>query len=392
MLLLLLNALILLCAAAAAATQSPPPVGANTASITLRVSCPDLKSCDINGPAAAAAVVTYTPAYNTTGWDVVDVTSFASAPDAEQAFAAGYGEGYATAEKIGQHYRNLMATHFHHHDARHKHGHQKIIVFLEQNLDFMRAGVAAHASSDPLWAQVNLVLLQLDGLLLGYNNASTSGSLTLLDLIVVNIEAEIGDITSAVDPDAELPSHTHTPFWKVLDELKLKMHCSAVVHMTPDMSDVLVAHNTWSDYSCMLRMYKHYTLNFLQSPPRIVSFSSYPAELHSEDDFYITPQLVVLETTNMVFTRNTSYIQANGTLLTWMRVIIANTLAHNGSTWADIFKRYNSGSALTSPAARSLMRAHTVYSLQQPVGGGHAVHLPRPLQQARRTRWLRLDP
>ncbi len=62
MLPLLLNALILLCAAAAAATQSPPPVGANTASITLRVSCPDLKSCDINGPAAAAAVVTYTPA------------------------------------------------------------------------------------------------------------------------------------------------------------------------------------------------------------------------------------------------------------------------------------------------------------------------------------------
>jgi hypothetical protein len=55
--------------------------------------------------------------------------------DAEQALAAGYGEGYATAERIGQHYRNVMALHFHHHhNASHKHAHQKIIVFLEQNL------------------------------------------------------------------------------------------------------------------------------------------------------------------------------------------------------------------------------------------------------------------
>ena len=287
-----------------------------------------------------------------------------------------------------------MALHFHHRDARHKHGHQKIIVFLQQNLDFMRAQVAAHASSDPLWAQVQLVLMQLDGMLHGYNNASTSGSLTLLDLLVVNIEAEIGDITSAVDPGEELPAHAQ-PLWKILDEMKSKMHCSAAVHMAPDMSDVFVAHNTWSDYGCMLRVFKHYTLNFVHAPPRIVSFSSYPAELHSEDDFYITPQLVVLETTNMVFTRNTSYIQANGTLLTWMRVIVANTLAHNGSAWAAIFKLYNSGSAPPPPpplhAATRDLTPPPPCSLQQPVGCGHPQHLPPPQQQACSAVRFRLD-
>jgi hypothetical protein len=336
--LFLLCTILSSCWAAVAVAAAPP--------IQVHVSCPDLKKCDINGPGATAAVVTYTPSYNTTGWDVLDVTSFATAPDAEQAFAAGYGEGFVTAERIGQHYRNLMALHFHHHhNSSHKHSHQKIVVFLEQNLVYMRAQVAAHASSDPLWAQVQLVLLQLDGLLLGFNNASTSGSLTLLDLLVVNIEAEIGDIASAVDPDAqEAELRTDTPFWRVMDGLKRNLHCSAVVHVIPDMSDVMVAHNTWSDYSCMIRIFKHYSLNFTDASPRIASFSSYPAELHSEDDFYITPHLIVIETTNMVFTRNTSYIQSNGTLLTWMRVIIANTLAHNGSTWADTFKRYNSGS------------------------------------------------
>jgi hypothetical protein len=342
----LLFCAILLCCRAATATAP------NDAPLHIHVSCPDLKKCDINGTGAAAAVVTYTPSYNTTGWDVLDVTSFSTASDAEQAFAAGYGEGYATATKIGQHYRNLMALHFHHHhNSSHKHNHQKIVVFLEQNLLYMRAQAAAHASSDPLWAQVQLVLLQLDGLLLGYNHVSTSGPLTLIDLIVVNIEAEIGDITSAVDPAEAEELPVDMPFWKVLDNLKRNLHCSAVVHMLPDMSDVMVAHNTWSDYSCMIRMFKHYTLNFTNAMPRVASFSSYPAELHSEDDFYITPHLIVLETTNMVFTRNTSYIQANGTLLTWMRVIVANALARNGSAWADTFKRYNSGSTYALPTS-----------------------------------------
>ena len=77
----------------------------------------------------------------------------------------------------------------------------------------MRAQVAALAASDPLWAQVKLVLLQLDGVLLGYNAASTTtASLTLLDLILVNIEAEIGDITSAVDPDSPQRS---PPLWRL---------------------------------------------------------------------------------------------------------------------------------------------------------------------------------
>jgi hypothetical protein len=262
---------------------------------------------------------------------------------------------------------------------------------------YMRSQVAALAASDPLWAHVKLVLLQLDGLLRGYNAASSSGSLTLLDLIVVNIEAEIGDITSAVDPDSRQPLRS-SPLWNILDGLKQKLHCSAVVHVLPDMSDVLVAHNTWSDYSCMLRVYKHYTLNFVDVPPRIASFSSYPAELHSEDDFYLTPQLVVLETTNMVFTRNTSDIQANSTLLTWMRVILANALARNGSEWASIFKRYNSGSESFSPPSPPnnfpclpSLPLISFCSVQQPVGGSDTKHLSQPPQQQNCARWVRLD-
>ena len=127
----LLHCALLICAASAMA----PPGRSPPASVQLRISCPDLSSCRVNAPGAAAAVITYTPSLNSTGWDVLEVTSDAAASDAEQALAAGFGEGYATAERIGQHYRNVMALHFHrHHNASHKHAHQKIIVFLEQNL------------------------------------------------------------------------------------------------------------------------------------------------------------------------------------------------------------------------------------------------------------------
>jgi hypothetical protein len=141
----------------------------------------------------------------------------------------------------------------------------------------------------------------------------------------------------------------------------------------------------------MIRVYKHYTLNFVHAPPRIVSFSSYPAELHSEDDFYITPHLIVFETTNMVFSRNTSFIQANSTLLTWMRAIVANTLAQNGSSWASIFKRYNSGSAPPLHLPSRPTPPHRACSIQQSVGGGHPKHIPQPPQRTLRARWLRLD-
>ena len=37
------------------------------------------------------------------------------------------------------------------------------------------------------------------------------------------------------------------------------------------------------------------------------------------------------------------YVQANGTVLEWMRNLIANRLASSVMEWCDIFSKYNSG-------------------------------------------------
>lgn len=37
------------------------------------------------------------------------------------------------------------------------------------------------------------------------------------------------------------------------------------------------------------------------------------------------------------------YVQPQGCVLEWIRNIVANRLALDGATWADVFKRFNSG-------------------------------------------------
>jgi hypothetical protein len=77
----------------------------------------------------------------------------------------------------------------------------------------------------------------------------------------------------------------------------------------------------------------------------VVSMSSSPGFLHSKDDFYATPNLVVLETTNSVFNHSLyeEYITPKS-VLSWQRAAVATGWAGNGEEWTELFSEYNSGS------------------------------------------------
>lgn len=65
----------------------------------------------------------------------------------------------------------------------------------------------------------------------------------------------------------------------------------------------------------------------------------------SKDDFYATPTLVVMETTNGIYDRslyNPETIKPQ-TALSWQRAAIATGFGLNGSDWVNLFKRHNSG-------------------------------------------------
>ncbi|XP_009329100.1 PREDICTED: putative phospholipase B-like 2 [Pygoscelis adeliae] len=102
----------------------------------------------------------------------------------------------------------------------------------------------------------------------------------------------------------------------------------------------------------MLRIIKKYTLPFRTSaggnsqiPGSIQVFSSYPGTIFSGDDFYILSSgLVALETT--IGNNNPArwkYLDPRGSVLEWLRNIVANRLARSGPEWAAVFRQFNSG-------------------------------------------------
>ena len=139
----------------------------------------------------------------------------------------------------------------------------------------------------------------------------------------------------------------------------------------------------------MLRVYKLYNFAFAasQTNARTTLFSGYPARLSSIDDFYqlstyvynntLPPpplpyltfttshsKLVVMETTNDVWNRELYVSVTPFSLLSWVRVLVANRMATGGKNWVDIFSRYNSVRTTPHPPhsptlTRCLFRVHT---------------------------------
>jgi len=130
--------------------------------------------------------------------------------------------------------------------------------------------------------------------------------------------------------------------------LMRRSRCTAVVKLTEDNSDILMAHNSWEDYVEMLRVYKHYQFHLSESAkmaaPRS-SFSSYPGMLSSTDDFYMMSSgLAVIETTvNLMEDSLLEKMCAINGIASWVRSVVANRLATTGEEWADTYSKFNSG-------------------------------------------------
>jgi len=121
-----------------------------------------------------------------------------------------------------------------------------------------------------------------------------------------------------------------------------------LVRWSSTSNSLFSAHNTWSTYTAMLRVYKHYDFSFHQESGMVAggsSFSSFPGNLASGDDFYVTSaNLVVMETTLDVMNLTLYYQHVTvNTVMYWIRVTVANRMATTGQQWSQIFGLYNSG-------------------------------------------------
>jgi len=118
--------------------------------------------------------------------------------------------------------------------------------------------------------------------------------------------------------------------------------CTALIKVTADLSDLFMGHATWDSFTQMTRIYKHY--EFGTPGFGRLSFSSYPGETFSDDDFYLSSSgLVVLETTNHVFAPAIYAALTPASLLSWQRVRGALLVAGDGEAWVKAFNTRNSG-------------------------------------------------
>ncbi|EIE19753.1 laminin A [Coccomyxa subellipsoidea C-169] len=241
-------------------------------------------------------------------------------------FAAGFLEGFISAERIHDYWSNTHEYFVKGMNA----SLEAPLTWLEEQEGWARAKVAEHQDS-AYWQMLGLILQQFDGLYTGE---------------ILILTGEIYDLLEAQSAGLRDSAPDHQSATQVFHDMALKGRCSALITVTPDFSNLFMGHSTWDSYSQMTKVFKHYSFQ-LRLPgvaAQRMSFSSYPGELFSDDDLYMMDsKLVVISTTNKMF--NTTLYEAltPKTLVSWQRVRVANALALSGEQWVSFLDYHNSG-------------------------------------------------
>ncbi|XP_060641422.2 putative phospholipase B-like 2 [Anolis sagrei] len=318
----------------------PAEVPTRSCSVVLDPGSAGLKLIDGWAP-GAVAWANLTEGIRQNGWASLELTTNEKYNDSLQAYAAGLAEATVSQQLIYMHWMNTMVGYCGPFKFQTEYC-QKLKSYIETNLAWMEQQME-QAEGSEYWYQVRLALLQLKGLEDGYNGrmAFPTGTFSIapFGFLLFQLGGDLEDLESAFNKSGK--------------ECVLGSgSCSAFIKLLPGNQDLLVSHDTWNGYQSMLRILKKYTLPFRTSanngslvPGYIQAFSSYPGTIFSGDDFYILSSgLVCLETT--IGNSNGSlwkYIKAEGSVLEWLRNLVANRLAKSGAEWASIFQRFNSG-------------------------------------------------
>eukprot|EP00048_Salpingoeca_helianthica_P016501 m.232648 g.232648 ORF g.232648 m.232648 type:complete len:533 (-) comp18811_c0_seq1:170-1768(-) len=270
---------------------------------------------------------------------VLKIESNATYEDNVQMFAAGYLEGALTQSDIYDMYVNMLSTW----SSLRPSPPANLTKFLAQQDQWVRENIQKR-THDPYWVQLGGVMAQYDGLRAGYSaRADSKHELDPFAFFLLNGCGDLFDLIPATSPKM-----AKNPFEMEPEQLERHVfesgHCSALVKLTADFSQMYMAHSSWFRYQAMLRIMKHYHLPTRVSVAKKISFSSYPGFLESLDDFYLLDSgLVMLQTTNSVFDQSLYQYVVPESVFAWQRVRVGCALAHTGEEWTSIVGRYNSG-------------------------------------------------
>lgn len=304
----------------------------------------------------ALAYANYTPLYEKEGWDRLTVSSSDQPEsiysDYTKHYGMGYLEGYITYKRIYDHYRNNNNYKFYKNNGVMP---EYLEKFFSANVEYIKKMGNLYGDTDPYFHEVYNYYNQLIGILDGYNNRVKDEKTKNISLDIEEISLphfmaiiSVGDID-----ELEYINKTNRPNYKNMTSEEIKnyvterMHCSSLIKVAPDYSNVWFGHSTWSGYNRLIKMFKEYRYypgGKFPVKANTILVSGYPGVINSNDDFYITSaNLYVAETTNHVF--NTSLFDnlTPESFTCWLRTMVALRMADNGKTWCEIFQKLNSG-------------------------------------------------
>ena len=301
------------------------------------------KSIDEN----AIAYAIYNKSYERTGWDFLAISSYAKNDskyeDSDKAYAFGYLEGFITKERISKFYKIMLHYGFWQNNLQIP---EKLKEFYKKNVEYMDKTSSEKKDSDTYWEHVYYIYRQLKGLYDGYNDyVAEDKKVDFYEFILLTGAGDFYDIMSKIYRE-NITNFKDMKTQEFKNFFLLHSHCSALIKLAEDYSDIWFGHNSWFTYSSMIRIFKeyHFISNKGKEKSKTIVFSSYPAVLYSLDDFYfMDSNLLVMETTNAIFDENLYDKIKPETLLTWVRAMVANRLASSAEDWTNIFKKENSG-------------------------------------------------
>ena len=304
----------------------------------------------------------YDSSYEKIGWDTLSLSTSTSNglySDYEKAYALGYLEGVLTYARIYDIYVDNYQMNFYYEPNRKMNGY--MIDFFNKQREWVRNSYISN-QNDSYWQNAWALQQQLEGLMDGYNfMVSDDKKISYAEFHVVASGGDIDDVI-LIDP-SHRPNYTAMNHEEIAKTMDLRLHCSALIKLSANYSDVYFGHNTWSNYVNMIRIFKEYSIHFETIPVKTnaVMFSSYPGTLGSIDDYYVTSsKLAVIETTNSIFENSLYDKIVPESLLYWHRVQISNRMTDNGRDWTTIFSKYNSGTYNNQNMVLDLKKIDTI--------------------------------
>ncbi len=302
----------------------------------------------------ALAYAKFTPSYEEIGWDYLTISSSENNKysDYVKNYGMGYLEGYITYKRIYDHYRNMNNYKFHKNKGKMP---EYIEDFYRKNTEYMQKLGTEFGDKDGYYHEVYNFYNQMKGIVDGYNSRvrlerelDFTIDLEEISLIHFQVIFSIGDLD-----ELEYLNKNNRPDYHLMSSKEIRnyvterMHCSALIKVANDFSDIWFGHATWTGYNKLIRMfkeYRYYPSEQFTVKAKVIQVSGYPGAINSNDDFYLTDaNLYVAETTNNVFNTKLFDLLTPESFVCWLRTMIALRLANNGKEWCDIFERHNSG-------------------------------------------------